>query len=251
MEWIIAGLASLLAGFIDAVVGGGGLILLPALFSVFPQAAAPTLLGTNKATAIWGTGIAATQFAQRVHIRWRVVLPAAAVAFIAAFAGAFLATHVSGESLRKALPIILAAVFVYTLARKDLGAHHTPRFAGKNELFFACAIGVAIGFYDGFFGPGTGSFFVFFFVRALGYDFLNASASSKILNVGTNLAALILFAATGHVWWHLAIPLAVLNIVGALIGARLALRRGSRFVRWVFIVVVGALIIKTFTDAYV
>lgn len=251
MEWIIAGAASLLAGSIDAVVGGGGLILLPALFSAFPTAPAPTILGTNKATAVWGTGIAATQFARRVQIRWRTVLPAAGAAFAAAFFGAYLATVVSGDALRKALPFVLLAVLLYTLARKDLGSHHTPRFVGRAEVLIACVIGVAIGFYDGFFGPGTGSFFVFFFVRALGYDFLNASASSKILNVGTNAAALILFAATGHVWWHLALPLAVLNIAGALIGARMALRKGSGFVRWIFIVVVGALIIKTFADAFV
>ena len=250
MEWIFAGVASLFAGFIDAVVGGGGLVLLPALFSAFPSAPAPSMLGTNKATAVWGTGIAASQFARRVQIRWRTVLPAALVAFAAAFGGAFLATRISGDVLRRALPFVLLAVVVYTLARKNLGVRHDPRFAGRVEVWIACAIGVGIGFYDGFFGPGTGSFFVFLFVRALGYDFLNASASAKILNFGTNAAALILFAATGHVWWHLALPLAVLNIAGALLGARTALRRGSGFVRWVFVVVVGVLIIKTFSDAF-
>jgi len=250
VEWIFAGVASLFAGFIDAVVGGGGLVLLPALFSAFPSAPAPSMLGTNKATAVWGTGIAASQFARRVQIRWRTVLPAALVAFAAAFGGAFLATRISGDVLRRALPFVLLAVVVYTLARKNLGVRHDPRFAGRVEVWIACAIGVGIGFYDGFFGPGTGSFFVFLFVRALGYDFLNASASAKILNFGTNAAALILFAATGHVWWHLALPLAVLNIAGALLGARTALRRGSGFVRWVFVVVVGVLIIKTFSDAF-
>jgi len=250
VEWIFAGVASLFAGFIDAVVGGGGLVLLPALFSAFPSALAPSMLGTNKATAVWGTGIAASQFARRVQIRWRTVLPAALVSFAAAFGGAFLATRISGDVLRRALPLVLLVVFVYTLMRKDLGAHHNPRFAGRSEILVACVIGLGIGFYDGFFGPGTGSFFVFLFVRALGYDFLNASASAKILNFGTNAAALILFAATGHVWWHLALPLAVLNIAGALLGTRTALHRGSGFVRWVFVVVVGVLIIKTFSDAF-
>lgn len=250
MEWILASLASLGAGFIDAIVGGGGLILVPALFAVYPAAAAPTLLGTNKATAVWGTGIAAGQYARRVNLRWRILLPAAAGGFAGAFGGAYLATIVSGEFLRQLLPVVLVAVFVYTLLNKDLGTHHGPRFAGRTELIIALVIGITIGFYDGFFGPGTGSFFIFLFVRLLGYDFLNASAHSKILNLGTNLAALILFAMTGHVWWHLALPLALANIVGALIGARIALKHGSKFVRWVFILVVGALIAKTAVDAY-
>ncbi|XBH20768.1 TSUP family transporter [Jonesiaceae bacterium BS-20] len=250
MEWILASIASLGAGFIDAIVGGGGLILVPALFAVYPAAAAPTLLGTNKATAVWGTGIAAGQYAKRVSLRWRILLPAAAGGFAGAFGGAYLATIVSGEFLRQLLPIVLVAVFVYTLANKDLGALHGPRFAGRTELIIAVSIGVAIGFYDGFFGPGAGSFFIFLFVRLLGYDFLNASAHSKILNLGTNLAALILFALTGHVWWHLAVPLAIANIIGALLGARIALKHGSKFVRWVFILVVGALIAKTAADAY-
>ena len=109
---------------------------------------------------------------------------------------------------------------------------------------------MVLGFYDGFFGPGTGSFFVFLFVRWLGYDFLNASASAKLLNTATNLAALLLFAYKGHVWWHFALTMAVANVVGSLLGTRLALKHGSGFVRIVFIVVVSALILKTGFDAF-
>ena len=149
------------------------------------------------------------------------------------------------------LPFVLLAVLLYTVAKKELGKHHLPRFEGRAEWLAAAAIGLFIGFYDGFFGPGTGSFFVFLFVRWLGYDFLNASASAKLLNVSTNIAALILFAAKGHVWWHFALPLAVANVVGSILGTHLALKHGTGFVRVIFIVVVGALIVKTGYDAYV
>ena len=157
---------------------------------------------------------------------------------------------VSPEFLRRLLPIVLLAVLVYTLMRKDMGRHHAPRFHGRAELLATSVIGLTIGFYDGFFGPGTGSFFVFVLVRWLGYDFLNASASAKLINVATNFSALILFAIQGHVWWHLALVMAVSNIVGSLIGTRLALKHGSGFVRQVFIFVVMALICKTAYDTW-
>ena len=145
---------------------------------------------------------------------------------------------------------MLLAVLAYTLVRKDLGRHHAPRFSGRSEALVAGAVGGVIGFYDGFFGPGTGSFFVFLFVRLLGYDFLSASASAKLLNTATNASALLLFAITGHVWWHIAAVMAVANVAGSLLGTRLALKHGAGFVRWVFIAVVSALILKTGYDAF-
>lgn len=250
MEWLIVSLASLLAGFVDAIVGGGGLILLPALFATFPTTAPATLMGTNKSAAIWGTGIATWQYSRRVRMRWQAMLPAAAAGFAGAFAGAWVVTLISADFLRKLLPLVLVALLIYTLARKDLGRTHAPRLGERAEMWAACAIGLSIGFYDGFFGPGTGSFFVFLFVRVLGYDFLNASVSAKLLNLATNVAALILFAAKGHVWWHFALPLAVANVVGSVLGAHLALRHGAGFVRGIFILVVGALILKTGYDAF-
>ena len=146
--------------------------------------------------------------------------------------------------------MVLVAVLAYTLARKDLGREHAPRFAGARQALLASAIGVAVGFYDGFFGPGTGSFFVFLFVRALGFDFLHASASAKLLNTATNAAALLLLGLAGHVWWHVPAVLAVANVVGSLVGTRLALRHGAGFVRVAFLLVVAALIAKTGWDAF-
>jgi len=250
MDSVIVALASLLVGFVDSIVGGGGLILVPALFATFPTAIPGDLLGTNKSASIWGTGAATAQYARRVQIRWQAMLPAAVTSFVAAFAGAWVVTLVSADALRKLLPAVLVALLIYTLARKELGRVHAPLLCLASERLVACAIAAVIGFYDGFFGPGTGSFFIFLFVRFLGYDFLNASVSAKLLNLSTNASSLILFASMGHVWWHLTLWLAAANVIGSLLGARLALRHGAGFVRMLFIIVVGALILKTGYDAF-
>jgi len=246
----IVSFASLLAGFVDSIVGGGGLILVPALFAVFPTAPPATLFGTNKGASVWGTAFATVQFSRRVEMRWAALLPAAAASFVAAFAGAWLVTVVSPAYLRKVLPGVLLAVLIYTLFKKELGRHHAPRFSGAKEAYLASAIGAVIGFYDGFFGPGTGSFLVFLFVRLLGYDFLSASASAKLINTTTNVASLVLFIAKGHIWWHFVLAMALANVAGSLLGTRLALKHGTGFVRLVFIGVVSALILKTGYDAF-
>lgn len=250
MELLFVSLASFLAGLVDSIVGGGGLILVPALFATFPNAAPATLFGTNKSASVWGTSIATVQYSRRVQMRWRALLPAAGAALVGAFFGAWHVTLINPEFLRRLLPLILLAVLIYTLAKKDLGHTHAPRHSPRRETVIACLIGATIGWYDGFFGPGTGSFFIFLFVRLLGYDFLNASASAKLLNVATNLSALSLFAAKGHIWWHIGLMMAVANVAGSLIGTRLALKHGTGFVRGVFIVVVGALILKTGYDGF-
>lgn len=250
MELIFAALASLLAGFLDAIVGGGGLIMLPALFAIFPTAPPATLLGVNKGTSVWGTATATWQYAQRVKLRWPSLLPGAVMALVGSWCGAWTVTVVSPDALKKGLPVVLLAVFVYTLARKDLGQSHAPRFAGRAEAWVMACLGASVGFYDGFFGPGTGSFFVFLLVRVLGYDFMHASASAKLLNTSSNLAALSLFAWTGHVWWSVVAATAVANVMGSLLGTRLAMRHGSGFVRVFFIVIVGALLIRTAQTTY-
>ncbi|MBU6224585.1 MAG: TSUP family transporter [Burkholderiales bacterium] len=251
MEIFVATFASALAGFVDSIVGGGGLIFLPTLFALYPPANPADLLGTNKSACVWGTSFAAWQYSQRVRMAWAVLLPAAGLSMAGAFMGAWWVTLISPDFLRKLLPFVLGAVLLYTLWRKDMGRHHAPRLSGKAELIVIGAIGLVIGFYDGFFGPGTGSFFVFLLVRWLGYDFLNASAVAKLLNLSSNAAALVLFAIKGHVWWHLALPLALANIAGSLLGTRMALQYGAGFVRVMFLLVVSALICKTAFDAYV
>jgi len=250
MEWVFVVLAAGLAGFVDAIVGGGGLIQVPALFAAFPQAHPATLFGVNKGASVWGTSVATWQYARRVEMRWRALLPAALVCFAAAFAGAWLVTMVSPEYLRQALPFVLVVLLLYTLSKKDLGRTHHPRHSGRHEALVMGLIGLLIGFYDGFFGPGTGSFLVFLCVRWLGYDFLHASAAAKWLNATSNVAAIILFASKGHIWWHWALALGLANVTGSLLGTRVALKHGTAFVRVVFMAVVAALIVKTGWSAY-
>ena len=250
MELIFVAGASLLAGFVDAIVGGGGLVLVPALFAAFPTTHPATLFGVNKSASLWGTAVATVQYARRVQLPWRALLPAAALALLGSLAGAWLVTVVSPDFLRKVLPLVLLAVLIYTLIKKELGREHAPALQGWREAAVAGAIGLLMGFYDGFFGPGTGSLLVFLFVRVLGYDFLHASASAKLLNSCSNFSALALFAFKGHIWWHYALVLAVANVAGSLLGTRLALRHGAGFVRVVFVLVVSALILRTGYDAF-
>jgi uncharacterized protein len=245
--WLVIA-ASALAGFVDAIVGGGGLVLVPALFAAYPSAAPPTLLGTNKSASIWGTAVAAAQYARRVKLEPMLLVPAGAAALVASALGAEVVTRLDATLVKRALPVLLVVLLVYTLARKDLGREHRPRAHGAVPR--AVAIGAAVGFYDGVFGPGAGSFLVFLFVRWLGHDFLHASAHAKVINVITNGAALATFAWQGHVWWHLALGLALANVAGSVLGTRLALARGAGFVRSAFVVVVAALIVKTAHDAY-
>ena len=250
-DYIVLCLAALLAGLVDAVVGGGGLIQIPALFSTFPNAAPATLLGTSKFAGIWGTGAAAISFARRVKLQWSTAAPAAMAAFLFAFLGALTVTRIPPDFMRKLLPFILIAVALYTFAKKDLGSVHAPLHAGTKERWIAVLVGGGIGFYDGFFGPGTGSFLVFMFVRFFGFDFLGASAVAKVVNVACNLSALMWFGYSGHLIWQIGIMMAVCNVIGSLVGSRLAIRHGSGFVRKIFLVVVTVLILKTGYDAFI
>lgn len=243
-------LASAVAGLVDAIVGGGGLIIVPSLFGLFPNAAPASLLGTNKAASIWGTGWSAWQYAKQVKLPSRRLMGALIATMLGALIGAWLATLVPASRFRAALPMVLAAVWLYTLWRKDMGQHHVPHWSVQTEAWLATAIGTTIGFYDGIFGPGTGSFFVFALVRLLGWDFLHASAAAKRLNFATNLAALAWFIPHGHVVWALSLPMAVANVAGSSVGTHLALRHGAGFVRMAFLIVVGALILKTGWDAW-
>ncbi|MES2833021.1 MAG: TSUP family transporter [Pseudomonadota bacterium] len=248
--YLILAFAALFAGLIDAVVGGGGLIQVPALFSALPSTAPATLLGTSKLAGVWGTAVSAVSYARRVRMEWSTIVPATITAFAAAFVGAYTVTKIPPDYLRQLLPLILIAVAVYTFIKKDFGANHTPTYSGAKERGLAILAGAAIGFYDGFFGPGTGSFLVFIFVRFFGFNFLGASAAAKIVNVACNVAALMWFGYSGNLLWQLGLMMAVCNIVGSLIGTSVAIRFGSAFVRKAFLCVVSGLIIKTFYDGY-
>jgi len=236
------------AGVIDAMAGGGGLVQLPALFAAYPATPHPTLLGTGKLAGLAGTSSAVFRYLRHVRLDWRLVLPAAAAAFVAALAGAWIATRIPPDRFRAMVPVLLTLVLAYTLLHRDFGLEHRPLAGGRRVRALAATGAGAIGLYDGFFGPGTGSFLMFLFVRGFGLDFLHASASAKVVNVAANAAAIILFGITGEILWLLGLAMAACNVSGALLGSHLAIRHGSGFVRIVFIAVVSALIAKTAWD---
>lgn len=242
--------AAFAAGLVDAVAGGGGLVLMPALFSAFPEAPPARLLGTNKIAGIVGTVAAGLRYRRVVEISWRTVAPMLVAAFIASLAGAWAISLVPGTLVRQGLPVVLALLFLYMLLKPNLGAEHKPHLSGWREAVVAVLTGVVLGFYDGLFGPGTGSFLMFAFVRIFGFDFLNASASTKLVNVATNFAAILLFAVTGQLWWQLGLTMALANLAGSQVGSWLAIRHGSGFVRKIFLVVVLTLLVKTAIDAF-
>jgi uncharacterized membrane protein YfcA len=242
--------AAFLAGAIDAVVGGGGLIQIPALFAVHPGESPATLFGTNKCASVVGTSNAAWRYARRVAMPWRTILPAAAAAFAFSYVGAAAVAWLPKDAVRPLILGLLVFAAVYTLKRKDFGQSHAPAHSGHRELLYAALLGGAIGFYDGFFGPGTGSFLIFLFVRFFGFDFLHASAAAKVVNVATNLAAIAYFLPAGYVLPLLAAVMAAANVAGSVIGTRVALRHGSGFIRQVFLAVAGVLIVKFAWDTW-
>ncbi len=235
---------ALLAGFVDSVVGGGGLVQIPALFVFVPGASVPAVLGTNKLAAIGGTAAASLTYARRVSIDWPAILPSAVVALLFSFLGARGVSAINSDVLRPLVLVLLVGVTVYTFVRKDFGARELAGIGGTRQAMYAVLIGAAAGFYDGFFGPGTGTFLLFLFVGVLRLSFLRASATTKVVNTATNLAALIYFVLTDQVLYELALPMAACNILGGVIGARVAVARGSGFVRVLFLVVASALILR-------
>lgn len=239
-----------MAGAVDAVVGGGGLIQIPALFAIHPGESAATLFGTNKVASVFGTANATWRYARQVVMPWRTILPAAFAAFAFSYIGAAVVAWLPKDVVRPLILLLLIIAAVYTLKRKNFGLIHKPTHAGHRELVLAFFLGGIIGFYDGFFGPGTGSFLIFLFVRFFGFDFLHASAGAKVVNVATNLAALGYFLPHGHVLPLLATAMALANVTGSVIGTRLALKHGSGFIRQLFLITVIVLIVKFSWDTF-
>jgi uncharacterized protein len=240
----LLGLAGLAAGFVDAVVGGGGLIQLPALLLGMPTAAPVQVLATNKVAAISGTTVSAATYYRRIRPDPRTFLPLMLFAFAGSAAGAAVASQVPRSAFEPIVLVALIVVGAYVLLKPELGEQTALRFSGHRHLVAAMGTGLAIGFYDGALGPGTGSFFVISLVGLMGYSFLEASAKAKLANWATNLAAILVFAPQGAIVWKVAIVMAVCNVVGGYLGARTAVSRGAGFVRIFFIVVVSAFIVR-------
>jgi uncharacterized protein len=247
--WMALGAAAFGAGVVDAVIGGGGMVQLPALFAFMPGVAPPPLLGTNKLASAIGTTGAAIQYARSTATPWSAVIPCMIVAFVAALAGAYAVILIPAEPLKKALPFILAALLIYTWA-SGAGKEHAPKRSRTKAAVIASSGSGAIGFYDGFLGVGTGAFYKMLFVRGLGFSFLQAAAPAKFTNVASNVGAVVAFAVTGYIFWGLGLFMAAANFAGGQLGARIALRYGNDFIRTAFYVVVALLIAKTFKDAY-
>ena len=237
-------LSSFTAGFIDAVVGGGGLIQTPFLLITFPKIPLPVLFGTNKIAALAGTSIAAFKYAKKITFNYKILFVIALSCFISSFLGAKIVSHIDSNILKPVILVILIAIAIYTFFKKNLGAHQTKELSLNKQMLYGSAIGLIVGFYDGFFGPGTGSFFVLGFVIILGFEFVKASAYAKIVNCITNISALNVFIKQGHYILQLAILLAVFNIIGSFIGSHIALKKGNGFVRIIFLVIVSVMILK-------
>jgi uncharacterized protein len=237
-------LAALFAGFVDAVVGGGGLVLLPALVLGLPTAAPVQVLATNKLASVCGTSISSVTYYRRVKPDARTFLPLMVLAFVGSLLGAFAASHIPRSAFDPLVLAVLVLVGGYVLLRPAIGDVTTLRFAGHRHTAVAMAAGFVIGGYDGAIGPGTGSFFVFALVGLLGYSFLEASAKAKMANWATNLAALVVFIPQDAVLWRTGLVLGAATLVGSYVGARTAVARGAGFVRVFFLLVVAGFVVR-------
>ncbi len=243
-------LAAFAAGFIDAIVGGGGLVQTPATLVVLPQHPVATLLGTVKIPSFAGTFIAAINYARRVTINIKLVVLVAIIAFAASFVGSSLAASLDNKVFKPIILVILIGVAIYTYSNKGFGLQLKGSAPSRLKILLALVLALIIGFYDGFIGPGTGSFLVLLFIAVLGNDFLHASAHAKIVNLATNLASIIYFGSTGHILYQYAVPMAACNVFGSFVGSWLALRKGNTFIRGFFLFVVIATMARFAWDIF-
>jgi uncharacterized membrane protein YfcA len=242
-------LAAFVAGWVDAVVGGGGLIQLPALLIGLPADTPPAaILGTNKVSSVWGTATSSITYAIRLRPDWRTVLPLVLGSVVGSALGAQAARFLPKQYFTPIVLVALIVVGIYTWRRPELGMVSARKHDGRKHYGLTALIGLGVGAYDGILGPGTGSFFVILLVTVLGYGFLEASAKAKIANLFTNLAAIAVFAIHDSVIWAVGLPMGAANLVGGLLGAQMAIRGGNAFVRKVFLIVVGALALKLTWD---
>jgi uncharacterized membrane protein YfcA len=241
---VLLALAGLAGGFVDAVVGGGGLVQLPALLVGLPQASPVQILATNKLASICGTSVSSATYYRRIKPDPRTFGPMMASAFVGSLGGAFLGSHISDRAFDPIVLVVLVVVGAYVVLRPDLGETTLLRFEGRRHLGIAMVAGLLIGCYDGALGPGTGSFFVISLVAMLGYSFLEASAKARLANWATNLAALCVFVPQGAVLWKVGFVMGACNLVGGYVGARTAVARGTRFVRIFFVVVVTGFVVR-------
>lgn len=247
---IILCIAAFAAGFIDAIVGGGGLVQTPATLITLPQYPVATLLGTTKIPSFTGTSIASYQYAKRIKVQWKLLGIMCSIALVAAIIGSYTVSMVSNRFMKPIIFCVLIAVAIYTYTKKNFGTATEKKLPGKHEMLYASVFAIVLGFYDGFIGPGAGSFLVLFFIGGLGFDFLKASAHAKFVNLATNIGSIIYFSGSGHILYHYAIPMAAFNVSGSFLGARLALIKGNRFIRMFFLLVILGTILRFGYDIF-
>lgn len=238
------------AGFVDAVVGGGGLLQIPAAMILLPGVPVATVIGTTKIPSFCGTSLAAFQYSRQVELNYKHLVLMAAIASVASFSGSRVLTLVSNDFMKPLLLVVLVAVAIYTYSKKNFGEHTEQEHSEAMHLFFIVLISVFLGFYDGFIGPGTGSFLILTFITLLGFDFLRASATAKFVNLATNTGSIVLFMSSGRILYHVALPMAACNALGGFLGARLAILRGNKFIRIFFLTLVVVMIVRFGYDIF-
>lgn len=243
-------LAAFAAGFIDAIVGGGGLIQTPMGLILLPNLPVSTVIGTLKVPAFSGTSFAAFQYLKKVAMNWKLLGIMMLLAFPSAFLGSTLLTYVSNDFMKPLLLVVLSFLVIYTYAKKNFGQHIEKNHSPGTQILNAIGISFIVGLYDGFIGPGTGSFLVVAFIAIMGFDFLHASANAKMVNLSTNFGSICLFILKGKIIWAIAIPMAVSNALGGWIGAKLAINKGNSFIRIFFLVVVIGTLIRFAYDVF-
>jgi uncharacterized membrane protein YfcA len=250
MELYLLCFFAFLAGFIDSIVGGGGLVQVPAFFVLYPTLSVPNIIGTNRLASAVGTSAAAWNYARSVSIPWKIVACAGLGAAAFSYLGATVQSWLPSAVLKPLILVLIIAIAVYTYRKKDFGQEERLLVGPELLPFRAAAIGAALGFYNGFVGPGTGSLLVFGFVSLIGYSFLRASAISKIINVVADVSSLIFFLANKYVLFHLALPMMACNVAGSWLGSRMAVLRGNAFIRKVFIAVVTGIVLRFAWDVF-
>ena len=254
LDWwiyLIVCLGALFAGFIDAVVGGGGLIQVPLLLILFPGFTHVQVIATNRFASVAGTAVAAYQYIKLVGIDVSVAVVTGTTAAMASFSGTFVMEMISPEVFKPLLLVVIIILAIYTFMKKDLGTVHELKYSGKTFLYVCAAIGAVIGFYNGFIGPGTGSLLVFSFVSVAGMNFLKASSTSKLINAIADTFSLIGFLLHGAVVFKIAVPMMVCNMLGGYIGSRTAVLKGNVFIRYVFLIVIALLILRLGRDVII
>ena len=250
LQLFIVCVGAFCAGFIDAIVGGGGLVQTPLVLMTFPTYPVASLLGTTKIPSFSGTAVSLYHYAKRVTIDWKLVGWIAVTAFASSMLGSRMVSLLRNDTIKPVILVILIFVAIYTYSKKNFGQHQERDISFKQALLRGIISGLVIGFYDGFIGPGTGSFLVLVFIGWLGNDFLHASAHAKTVNLATNIASIVYFAATGHIIYEVALPMAAFNMLGGFTGSKLALLKGNRFIRIFFLLVVGGTILRFAWDIF-